>query len=89
LATIYDPFADNDKGLLTRHLLRHLIAAQNRAAKNPAQEKPLNMVSLPGKRKAISTSPMVNNTSHLLAVYSEALLAASVDMAIKGRVIIK
>jgi hypothetical protein len=87
---IYDTVTDKDNGLLTRHLLRHLRAAQNTGAKNPAQEQPINMASLPGKRKAISTSPVIiNNRLHLFAFYSEALLAASVDMAIKERAIIK
>lgn len=85
-APIYEPVADNDNGLLTRHL-RHLRAAKNTAAKGPAQEQPINKVSLPGKRRVISTSPVViNNRPHFFAVYSETLLAASVDISIKERV---
>lgn len=79
-APIYEPVADNGNGLLTRHL-RHL------RAKSPAQEQPINKVSLPGKRRVISTSPVViNNRPHFFAVYSETLLAASVDISIKDRV---
>jgi hypothetical protein len=40
---------------------------------------------MPGKRKEISTSPMlINNRLPLIAVYSGALLAVSEDISIKG-----
>jgi hypothetical protein len=56
--TNFDLVADNDNGLLKHHL-HHLRAAQNTAAKSLAQEQPNNVVSLTGKRKAISTTPVM------------------------------
>lgn len=71
--------------MVTRHVLRHLRTAKITATERQAQEQPINKFSLPGKRKAISTSPMViNNRLSLTAVYSGALLAVSEDISIKG-----